>query len=158
VTRDRRGERNLFFAAEHRFRERQALLDAEIATTRLAAPLPRAAKAEAAEQIRTEHVGEDVLEVREDIAAAELNRTLDAGVTESIVKAALVLVAEDGIRLAGLFETVTRVRALVAVGVELESEALVRLPDVAGVGPFGDPKNVVVVAFAAHRFKPGADR
>src|SRR5690606_7281147 len=117
---------DLLLAAEHRLLERETLVDAQIAPA-----LGTAAAALAAEAAHSEEVAEEILEVREDVGAAEVGRPVEPGVAEAVVPGALLLVAEDLVGLGHGLELGGGVAAApVAIGVMLERQLLVRLADV----------------------------
>src|SRR5690606_21315203 len=110
--------------------EGQPLLDAHVLAAAGAAPSPptlgRARPAGPSEEL-----GEDVLEVGEDVAVEAAGATtLEPGEAEPVVPRLLLLVGEDAERLGGLLEARRRLPVVgVAVGVVLQGRLAVRLAD-----------------------------
>ena len=109
-------EHDLALHADEGLAEREALLHADVLAARGAAALLPAARAAA---VHPEELGEDVLEVGEDVAPGEVRhaRAVDASEAELVVAGAFLLVGEDLVRLVDLFEAGLRLGvAGVAIG------------------------------------------
>ena len=101
-----------------------------------------------------EDVTEDVGEGREDVAHVAEALTAHLArprVTEAVVEAALLGIAEDLVRLRGLLEPVLRRLVTgVAIGVQLHGELAVGALELGGVGGARDAQDLVVVPLLRH--------
>ena len=145
IAADGRVERDLTLDAEGRLAEAQPGLHAEVSTPSLTS-LP------AAEPATGEHLGEEVLHVREDVARAlESAATLEASVAELVVDLALLVVGEDLVGLvAGTELGIGRRVARVSIRVVLQGLALVRLAHLVGARGAFDAQDLVVIALFGH--------
>ena len=138
----RRPQEDLALAAEHGLLEREPLLHPDVLAARRAATAAGSA---------AEELGEDVLEVREDVRALEAGGALEAGVPELVVPSALLPVREDLIGLGRLLEaSLGRGVSGVAIRMELQGRLAVGLADVVGGGVARNAEDFVVVALFTH--------
>ena len=114
------------FDAEDRLFELELHIELQVSTSLLTRG---AAVAPSHIEHLAEEVAEDVVEVAtlEGAAAAEATRTVDAGMTVTVIGGALVGVRENLVGLAALLELLLGLRIVrVAVGVELHGELAIR--------------------------------
>jgi hypothetical protein len=141
--------RHLGVSAKYRFLEFQRYVLPQVGTTLTAATAPGAAAKNIAE---SKKVAEDVAEIVEncgiEATAATARTTAYPGVTEAIIKRAFLVVGEDRICLARLFELLLRIGVIgIAVRMKLHGELAVSALDVLLAGPARQTENVVVIAF-----------
>ncbi len=130
-------------------------MHAEVGAATLLA-LPAAALTPEAEAATGEHLGEEVLHVREDVRSvtAPARAALEPGVAELVVNLPLLRVGEDLVGLVAGLELGLRLRiALVPVRVVLQRFALVSLPEVLAARGSLDSEDLVVIALFRHRWR-----
>jgi hypothetical protein len=139
---------DVFLATESRFAERKPHLNPEI----LPSSNPSGLAATAGE-----HLGEEVLHVREDVAHAPVEPTAAHAAFETcmaklVVNPSFVVVGQNLVRLVDFFEKPLRLGiALVAIRVMLEGFLLVGPANLIGRGSASTPEDFVIATLRGHR-------
>jgi len=140
--------RHFCVSTEHRLLEFQSNVLAQISPTLTAAPAARASAKNIAE---SKKVAEDVAEIVENCwieTTAAARTTAYSGMAEAIIKRAFLVVGQNGISLARLFELLLRIGIVrIAVRMKLHCKLAVSALDLLLAGAARQTENVVIIAF-----------
>jgi hypothetical protein len=140
--------RHLCVSAKNRFLEFQSDVLAQVSTTLTAAPASGPSAKNIAE---SEEVPEDVAEIVENCGiktAAAPRTTAYSGVTETVIERTFLIVSQDCISLARLFEFLLGIGIVrIPVGMELHGELAVGAFDLLIACATRQTENVVIIAF-----------
>jgi hypothetical protein len=145
--------RDLCFGSKDRFFEFQADVFSQIGSPlRAAATAPSSTTTTTTKKVpKPEEVAKDIAEILEDagIESGSRGGGADTSVTESVVQSTLLLIRQNGVRFAALFELLFRIRVIrIAVGMVLQRQLAICALDLDVRSRAAYAQNFVVITFA----------